>query len=214
MWTPKSQTVKKRIKPLAHLLLLTPLALLVVKAMTNALGANPIESLTHTTGEWGLRLLLITLLIGPLCKLRAFKWTMQLRRILGLYCAFYALLHFLIYYIFDQSLSLIYVLEDIRDRPYITVGFAALVILIPLSVTSPLAMRRRMGKHWNTLHRSVYLVGILAIIHLMWIQKADFGEAWVYGGLFFLILLSRLRNKNSRGNRRPAPPSTPHRVQT
>jgi len=212
MWTPKSQTVKKRIKPLAHLLLLAPLAMLIVNALTNALGANPIENMTHTTGEWGLRLLLLTLCIGALCKIRSLKWTMHLRRMLGLYSAFYVLLHFLIYFVFDQSLSLKYVLEDITDRPYITVGFAALVILIPLSLTSPLAMRRLMGKHWNTLHRSVYLAGLLAIVHLMWIQKADFGEAWIYGGLFALILISRLRNKSTRSKRRPTPPGTPHRA--
>ncbi len=187
-----TKVIKTRIKPLVHLFALLPFLLLLYRLLNQSLGANPIESLTHSTGQWGLRFLLLTLGVSPLVKITGLKWLMQLRRMLGLYSAFYVLLHFLIYLVFDQSLSLDYVLEDIGERPYITAGFFGFLLLIPLAATSPLAVRRRMGRRWNQLHRLTYAVGVLGIIHLLWLTKADFGQVWIYGIIFLILMLFRL----------------------
>ncbi len=187
-----TRVIKTRIKPLVHLFALLPFLLLLYRLLNQSLGANPVESLTHSTGQWGLRFLLLTLGVSPLVKITGLKWLMQLRRMLGLYSAFYVLLHFLIYLVFDQSLSLDYVLEDIGERPYITAGFFGFLLLIPLAATSPLAVRRRMGRRWNQLHRLTYAVGVLGIIHLLWLTKADFGQVWIYGIIFLILMLFRL----------------------
>ncbi len=187
-----TKVIKTRIKPLVHLFALLPFLLLLYRLLNQSLGANPVESLTHSTGQWGLRFLLLTLGVSPLVKITGLKWLMQLRRMLGLYSAFYVLLHFLIYLVFDQSLSLDYVLEDIGERPYITAGFFGFLLLIPLAATSPLAVRRRMGRRWNQLHRLTYAVGVLGIIHLLWLTKADFGQVWIYGIIFLILMLFRL----------------------
>ncbi len=187
-----TKVIKTRIKPLVHLFALLPFLLLLYRLLNQSLGANPIESLTHSTGQWGLRFLLLTLGVSPLVKITGLKWLMQLRRMLGLYSAFYVLLHFLIYLVFDQSLSLDYVLEDIGERPYITAGFFGFLLLIPLAATSPLAVRRRMGRRWNQLHRLTYAVGVLGIIHLLWLTKADFGQVWIYSIIFLILMLFRL----------------------
>jgi len=192
MWQPTQITLRTRLKPLLHGLALAPFLLLVYGLLSNSLGANPIETLTHNTGLWGLKFLLLTLSISPLLKITQVKWPMQFRRMLGLYSAFYVLLHVLVYLVFDQSLSLAYVLEDIQERPYITAGFVGLISLIPLAITSPLSIRRRMGRQWIKLHRLTYLVGIAAIVHLLWLTKADYGQAWVYGSLFTLLMIYRL----------------------
>ncbi|MEJ2444587.1 MAG: sulfoxide reductase heme-binding subunit YedZ [Exilibacterium sp.] len=187
-----TKVIKTRIKPLVHLFALLPFLLLLYRLLNQSLGANPIESLTHSTGQWGLRFLLLTLGVSPLVKITGLKWLMQLRRMLGLYSAFYVLLHFLIYLVFDQSLSLDYVLEDIGEHPYITAGFFGFLLLIPLAATSPLAVRRRMGRRWNQLHRLTYAVGVLGIIHLLWLTKADFGQVWIYSIIFLILMLFRL----------------------
>lgn len=192
MWNPGKKVITTRLKPLVHALALLPLAFIVYGVFAHTLGSNPVEAMTHITGEWSLRFLLLTLCISPLIKSTRLKWMMQFRRMLGLYSAFYVLLHFLIYWVFDQSLSLGLVIEDIYERPYITVGFAGFLLLIPLAISSTMAIRRRLGRRWNSLHRLTYVVGGLAIVHLLWITKADFGEAWVYGLIFGGLMLYRL----------------------
>lgn len=198
MRSPTTRTIRTRLKPAVHSLALLPFAFLLYGLFSGSLGANPVEAITHSSGEWGLRFLLLTLCVNPLVKISRAKCLMQFRRPLGLYCAFYVLLHFLTYLVFDQSLSLAYVLEDIKERPYITVGFAGFILLIPLAATSPLALRRRMGRSWNQLHRLTYAVGLAGILHLLWLTKADFGKAWLYGLIFAVLMLYRLPLKPLR----------------
>ena len=202
-WTPTSNILHWLIRPLLHILSLLPFIALLIQTLQGNLGVNPVETLTHETGEWSLRFLLLTLLITPLIKISRNHWLIILRRPLGLYCFFYALLHFSVYWVFDQSLSFSRVLEDIAERPYITVGFTAFILLIPLVVTSTKKWRRRLAHRWNQLHRTIYLIGVAALVHLIWLTRADYQEAWIYGVLFLLLMTFRfnhLRGKPQAGN--------------
>lgn len=151
---------------------LLPLGRLLFGGLTDSLGANPIEFITHETGTWTFNLLLITLTVTPLRTLTGMHWLLRLRRMLGLFCFFYAVLHFTTYLWLDQFFDLHAIARDIFKRPFITVGFAAFVLLIPLAATSSnRAIRALGGKRWQSLHRSVYLIGILAAIHYFWLVK-------------------------------------------
>jgi len=151
---------------------LLPLSWLLYGALTDGLGANPIEFITHQTGTWAFNLLLITLSVTPLRTLSGLHWLLRLRRMLGLFCFFYAALHFATYIWLDQFFDLSAIARDIFKRPFITVGFAAFVLLIPLAATSSKrAIRQLGGKRWQSLHRSVYLIGILAAVHYFWLVK-------------------------------------------
>ena len=174
-------------------LALVPFAALVVAGFTGGLGANPVESITHTTGEWTLRLLLATLAITPLRHLTGWAWLVRLRRMVGLFAFFYLMLHFTTYAVLDASLDLAYVVEDVADRLYITAGFAAFVMLVPLAATSTNAMVRRLGPvRWRRLHRLVYAAGICGVLHYLWLVKADLREPLVYTGILALLLAARL----------------------
>lgn len=179
------------VRIVSFALLLLPAILLIIAFFTHDLGANPVEKLTHETGKWALISLLLSLSITPLTRLSGFKKWMLLRRMLGLYAFFYACLHFTIYWVFDQSLSLEYVWDDILDRPYITVGFSAWLLLIPLAITSTNKLRRRMGRHWLTLHKLVYGIACLVIIHYIWLIRADYAEVYLY--VLWLIALFSYR---------------------
>ncbi len=183
--------LNKILRPGVHILSLIPFLSLIFLTLTNQLGTNPVEHLTHTSGEWALRLLLITLTITPLIMLTKNNWLIVFRRPLGLYGFFYAFIHFLVYLIFDQGFSLVYLWEDIVERPYITVGFIALVLLIPLVITSTKKARRKLGKNWSKLHKLSYLIAFLGIVHLIWLTRADFKESWVYGSLFLVLMIFR-----------------------
>jgi sulfoxide reductase heme-binding subunit YedZ len=172
-------------KPLVFLLGLLPLAGL----FWQGLGVNPVETLTHHTGEWGLRLLLITLAITPLRRITGWAWVVRFRRMLGLFAFFYASLHFATYLVFDQFFDLPAIAQDVLKRPYITVGFAAFLSLIPLAVTSTNAMMKRLGgRRWQRLHRLVYLIGLLAILHYLWLVKADLTRPLAYAVVLALLL--------------------------
>jgi sulfoxide reductase heme-binding subunit YedZ len=167
-----------------------------------SLGANPIEELIHSLGKWGLKLLLITLAVTPLRKLTGWNWLLRLRRMLGLFAFFYVALHFLVYAGLDQRFDLAAIFEDIAKRPYITVGMTALLLLIPLAVTSTNRMMRRLGKNWQKLHRLVYVIAILGVWHFYWQVKLDTLEALVYAGILFALLGYRLvvgRRRKRRG---------------
>jgi sulfoxide reductase heme-binding subunit YedZ len=143
----------------------------------NALGANPIETITRASGEWALRFLLITLAVTPLRRLTGLHWLLRLRRMLGLYAFAYAAAHFTIYLWLDQFFDWGAIARDILERPFITVGFAAFVLLIPLAATSnSFAIRRLGGRQWQALHRSVYAIAIFAVLHFWWLVKADIGR--------------------------------------
>jgi sulfoxide reductase heme-binding subunit YedZ len=180
------------VKPLLWIACLTPLAILVGRTVRDELGANPIEHVTLFTGIWTLNLIVAALAITPIRRLTGWNRIIQLRRPIGLFAFFYATLHFLIYIVLDQFFGWSYILEDIMDRPYITVGFTAFVLMIPLALTSTKAAIRRLGRAWQRLHRLVYVTAGLGVIHFLWKVKADSREPLIYGGIIAVLLLLRL----------------------
>lgn len=169
---------------------LIPAARLAIDAFTGNLGANPIETLTHETGRAALLILIATLAVTPLRRITGQHWLIKLRRPLGLFAFFYALLHFTIYVVLDQFFAWDYIVEDIVERPYITVGFTALVLLVPLAVTSTRGWIRRLGRNWGRLHMLVYPAAALALLHFYWklASKSDVRDALAYGAALVLIL--------------------------
>lgn len=185
------------------LLCLLPLIGLVADAINGNLTANPIENLTHRTGWWALVLLMVTLAITPVRRLFGWNRPVRYRRMLGLFAFFYASLHVAIYFGLDQLLSFDYILEDIAERPFITVGFLAWLLLIPLAVTSTRGWIRRLGKRWQRLHRLIYVSAILAVVHFLWAVKVDVREPLTFGAVLSLLLLLRLPVFRSRPRRSP-----------
>ena len=176
-------------KCLVFLAALIPLAKLAWLASHQGLGANPIEKITHTTGYWTLSFLLLTLTATPLRALSGWLWPVRWRRMLGLFAFFYACLHFLTYLVLDQFFDWTAIVKDIAKRPYITVGFAAFVMLTPLAATSTNNMVRRLGgRRWKLLHRLVYLIGILGVVHFWWLVKKDITEPAQFAGVLTLLL--------------------------
>lgn len=180
------------VKPLVFVASLVPLAWLLWLAWQGQLGTNPVETLSHRTGDWSLRFLLLTLAVTPLRRLSGWNGLQRLRRMLGLFAFFYVCLHFAVYLVFDQFFDWQAIVADIAKRPYITVGFAAFLLLIPLAVTSTNGMMKRLGKDWLRLHRLVYLIAVLGVLHYAWLVKADLREPLLYGGLLALLLGYRL----------------------
>ena len=176
------------IKPVVFLVCLVPLFWLVLDLIQEQLSANPIEDITHRTGDWALRFLLITLLVTPLKRLSGQIWLLRLRRMLGLYAFFYVFLHFLTYLWLDQQFLFSEILVDIGKRPYITVGFAAFVLLIPLAVTSNRYAMRRLGRRWQKLHKSVYVISAFAVLHYLWLVKADSRDPIFYAAILIALL--------------------------
>ena len=185
-------------KLLLFLLCLIPLSLLLWDALSQQLGANPVEALLHSSGDWGLRLLLVTLAITPLRKLTGWGWLLRYRRMLGVYAFFYALLHVIVYLWLDRGLSWKEIGTDIVERPYIAIGFAAFLILLALAVTSTRGMMRRLGKHWSTLHQWVYVAGLFAVIHFLWLVKTDYREPGIYAAIFLILMLFRVSGFKKR----------------
>ncbi|WP_281662712.1 protein-methionine-sulfoxide reductase heme-binding subunit MsrQ [Paraburkholderia fungorum] len=171
-----------------------PLARIVLFGMTDRLGANPIEFITRSTGLWTLVFLCITLSVTPLRRLTGIPALVRFRRMLGLYAFFYATLHFTTYLWFDKWFDVAAILKDIGKRPFITVGFAAFVLLIALAVTSPRAMVRKLGRRWQALHRAIYVIGALAILHFWWMKagKHDLVLPKIYGAIMVALLGWRL----------------------
>ena len=182
-------------KFLLFFLCLVPAGKLLLEAFGVAglsLGANPIETLLHRLGIWGLNFLLITLAITPLRYISGWNWLVRFRRMLGLFAFFYVFMHFLVYAGLDQRFDLKAIFEDIAERPYITIGFTALVLLIPLAVTSTNGMMRRLGARWKKLHRMVYGIAILGVWHFYWQVKLDTLEAVLYAAMLALLLAYRI----------------------
>jgi methionine sulfoxide reductase heme-binding subunit len=167
-------------------------AYLIYATANNTLGPNPIESLTHITGEWGLYFLLLSLLITPLRRLFHWNSVVRFRRLLGLCSFVYILVHFAIFLVFDHFFDWHSIISDIVERPYITVGFIAFVLMLPLAATSLNYWQRTLGKRWVTLHQLVYIVGLLAIVHYWWLVKADIFWPLVYGVVLSVLYLVRL----------------------
>ncbi len=168
------------------------------------LGADPIETLLHKTGKTALQLLLITLCVTPLRSIAGFPHLIRLRRMLGLFAFIYAVAHFTIYLVLDRHLEYASIVTDIAKRPYITVGFAALVLLLPLAVTSTNAMMRRLGRRWQKIHRLIYLISALGVLHYYWQVKRDVREPLVYAAILALLLgyryLKRRRPTSTSGS--------------
>jgi methionine sulfoxide reductase heme-binding subunit len=187
-------TVEKRYrfiyKPIVFVASLVPALLLLAGAFNlfgRELGPDPVERLLHSCGKTALNFLMLTLLVTPVRQLTGLTNLVRLRRMLGLFAFFYASLHFLVYLILDQELDLANVVKDITKRPYITIGFSALVLLIPLAITSTNRMMRRLGRRWQKLHRLVYVIAVLGVWHYYWQVKRDVREPLLYVG--FLVVL-------------------------
>ena len=180
-------------KPLVFLACLGPLARLGWKALTGRLGANPIEVITHSTGDWLLIFLLVTLSITPLRKITGQLWLIRYRRMFGLFAFFYAVLHLLTYIWLDKFFDLHEMWADVLKRRFITVGFTGFVLLIPLAVTSTKGWIRRLGgRRWQALHRLIYLSAIAGVIHYWWLVKADISKPAQYAFVLSLLLGYRL----------------------
>lgn len=177
------------LKTLVFVTALLPLAYYGWGAWHDTLGANPIEAVTRGMGTWTLNFLLITLAVTPLRKLTGWHAALRLRRMLGLFSFFYAALHLTSYLWFDQFFAWGEIARDILERPFITVGMAAFVLLVPLAATSShWAIRRLGGRRWQALHRTVYAIAILAVLHYSWLVKADQSQPLFYGGLLVVLL--------------------------
>lgn len=188
---PSSPVIRRIIKPALFVLCALPMLSLVWEGLGiggASLGANPVERIQDTLGQWGLRFICITLAVTPLRDWFNQPWLVQLRRMIGLYAFFYVLMHFLTWLILDQGLYWSGILEDIAKRPFITIGFAALLLLIPLAVTSTNRMMRRLGKRWKTLHRLVYVIALLGVWHYYWQVKADVTEPLIYLSIVLVLL--------------------------
>lgn len=179
-------------KPLVWLAAAAPLAWLVYRTLTGRLGVNPIETLTHFTGITTLAVLLVTLGITPLRRLTGWNGLIRYRRLVGLWAFTYALLHFLVWGLFDHQFSLATIVEDVVERPFITVGFTAFLILVALAVTSPKAMVRRLGgKRWQRLHRLIYVAAGLGVLHYLWGVKVITAKPVAFAVMLGILLAAR-----------------------
>ena len=207
---PSQQTIRRYYKPAVFMLCLIPalpalhsmVALIanhfnnsISQAIVNSVGywsfaqsADPIASLLHGQGEWALRFLVITLAVTPVRFMLSAPWLISFRRMFGLYAFTYVLLHFLVYLFLDQTLYWPGIVEDIAKRPFITIGFAALLLLIPLAVTSTNKMMRRLGKRWHKLHKFIYVIVPLGVWHFWWLVKKDITEPLIYAAITALLL--------------------------
>jgi sulfoxide reductase heme-binding subunit YedZ len=181
-----------RLKPVVFLACLIPFAQLVFRAYSADLGANPIETITRFTGSWALILLLASLAITPVRRIIGWNELIKFRRMLGLFAFFYAALHFATYMVLDLYFDFSAIAKDILKRPYITVGFTALLLMIPLAITSTAGMIRRLGRRWQQLHYLVYAVAVLGVVHFYWLVKADISRPVQYGAVLAVLLGYRL----------------------
>jgi sulfoxide reductase heme-binding subunit YedZ len=208
----------KILKPIVFTLALLPLLRLLVLGLRSDLGANPIEAITHQTGLWALIFLLISLAVTPARRISGLLWLIQYRRLLGLFAFFYAVLHMLTYVWLDQFFNWHAMLKDVAKRPFITMGTAAFLTLVPLALTSTQGAIRRLGRRWRQLHRLVYFSAAAGVIHFVWLVKKDIREPLIYATILALLLgyrtLSALLKARSSATRaletaREASASTP-----
>lgn len=182
----------RHVKFALFIVALLPLARLFVLGFTDKLGANPIEFVIRSNGTWALSFLLITLAVTPLRRLTGAGWLVALRRMLGLYAFFYALLHVASYIWLDQWFDWAAIGKDIVKHPFILAGLTSFLLLIPLAATSTNAMVRRLGKRWKTLHQAVYILAPIAVLHYFWLVKKDITQPLIYAGILALLLGARM----------------------
>jgi methionine sulfoxide reductase heme-binding subunit len=214
---PMMQSLKKHwLLLVTHVGALLPLALLVGGYFTNQLGVNPIQEITFRTGKFALVLLVLSLACTPVNTVFGFKRVLPLRRPLGLYAFLYVCLHLLTFVGLDYGFAPGLIRQEIVEKRYILVGFAAFLLLLPLAVTSTRGWMRRLGKNWKRLHRLVYAAALLAVLHYVWVVKSDIREPLIYGGVILLLLLLRLPQvrrgittwrQRRRGRSRPIAPT-------
>ena len=182
-------------------LCLMPFLLIIWDGFNDSLGAEPIQTLHFRTGDWALRFLLITLAMSPLQRLLKTPWPIRLRRMLGLFAFFYASFHLLVWLVLDQSMSLDNMLQDVPESPYIMLGLVAYLMLIPLAITSTAGMMRRLGTSWVSLHRTIYLIAIMGVVHFFWLTKLDYTEPLIYTAFLVILLMFRwhILKKNTSG---------------
>jgi methionine sulfoxide reductase heme-binding subunit len=177
------------LKVFVFLMALIPLVKMGFNEYQDALGANPIEKITRTTGYWTLSYLLITLSVTPFRKLLGWQWLVRLRRMLGLFAFFYGSLHFLTYLVVDQFFDWDGILKDIDKLPYITVGFPTFILMLPMVITSTNAMIKKLGgKRWKQLHRLVYVCAIGGVVHYWWLVKKDLTNPIIFAVLLAILL--------------------------
>ena len=201
-----AQFVRRVLKPVVFVACLAPAAWLLYRALWGDLGVNPLETLTNETGIWTLRLLVATIAITPIRWLTKWNPIIMFRRMIGLFAFFYGTIHFFIYFLFDRSLQFDGLWEDIALRPYITVGFIAFVLMIPLALTSTAGWIRRLGGHkWNLLHRLVYVSAVGGVLHYWWKVKLDVTNPMIYAAIAGVLLAWRIvKAFNKRDARRTA----------
>jgi sulfoxide reductase heme-binding subunit YedZ len=185
-------------KTIAWVLLGSPALYALYLIATNDLGANPLETLTDHTGQWTLRFLLLGLLITPLRELTGWVSLIRYRRLIGLFAAFYATAHMALWLFIDQQLDWRLLLEDVLDRPYITLGFMGWLLLLPLVATSTKGMIKKLGASWRKLHRAVYIIPLLGIVHYTMSLKADFSLPILYGVILAVLLGFRVWMRQAR----------------
>ena len=195
----RNQLTKWVVRPAVVIVCLVPLLWLLWDTFTGNLSANPLEDITHRTGLAGLRILLATLAVTPLVRISGWSHLMKLRRLIGLFAFFYVTLHLGTYLLFDQFFSIAGIVEDVAKRPYITVGFAAFLVLTPLAVTSTNKMVKRLGgARWKALHSMVYVAAAAGVVHYLWLVKIDTRDPTIYGVILVVLLASRLWGKRTR----------------
>lgn len=195
------------LKTVLWLACLSQLAYLLYRGLTEGLGANPIEFITLSTGTWTLILILTTLSITPLRRITGLNWLIKLRRPIGLFAFFYACLHFTTYIWLDKFFDLHDMIKDVAKRPFITAGFLAFVLMIPLASTSTAAAVRNLGgKNWQWLHRLIYVTAISAVVHFWWKVKADHRGPAIYGAILVTLLLARFIRRRATQAKTPARP--------
>ncbi len=211
----QTQLRRRVLKPAIWIACLTPISLLVLHAFRGELSANPVEDITNTTGIWTLRLIVATIAITPLRWLTGINQLIQYRRVIGLFAFFYGSLHFMTYFILDHQLQFAGLWDDVKKRPYITAGFTAFVLLIPLAITSTTGWIRRMGgRNWNLLHRLIYITALAAVLHYFWKVKLDTSNPIYYGLAVGALLIIRVvhsarKRQTASVSRKPAPSGTP-----
>lgn len=185
---------KRFIKPLVFILAFLPVVLMGFGVWQDSLGANPIEAVTRSSGDWALRFLLLTLALSTLRRLVGWSQGIRLRRMLGLFAFFYACIHLILYVWLDQFFDWGGIWRDILKRPFITVGMLAFLLMLPLALTSPKAMLRRLGKRWKTLHTLIYPLAMLAVLHFWWMKdaKSDISEPFIYAVILATLLGERI----------------------
>ncbi len=189
----QTQFIRRVVKPVVFAAALGPFGWLVYNAFWGDLGVNPVETITNYSGIWTLRLIAITLALTPARWISGFNPLILFRRMIGLFAFFYGSLHFMTYFILDQSLQFGGVWDDVVKRPYITAGFTAFVLMIPLAVTSTQGWIRRLGgRRWNLLHRLIYITALAAVLHYFWKVKLDTTYPIYYGILMGVMLTARV----------------------